>query len=95
MSFDLWLQESVLSTIIKFCLKSLQEFVRLQTFNRSGFQQIHLDAEYLKNTLKEFVDDEAAIDFLLKEVSDTSHVQAMKSTLRYLKSSFVQISSIF
>lgn len=62
------MQESVISTIIKFCLKSLQEFVRLQTFNRSGFQQIQLDIEFLKNPLKEFVDDDAAIDFLLKEV---------------------------
>ncbi|KAL5683753.1 hypothetical protein ACJX0J_010138, partial [Zea mays] len=55
-------QESVISTVLKLCLKSLQEFVRLQTFNRSGFQQIQN-----KRGLKEFVDDEAAISFLLKE----------------------------
>lgn len=61
-------QESVISTVLKLCLKSLQEFVRLQTFNRSGFQQIQLDMEFLKNSLKEFIDDEAAISFLLKEV---------------------------
>ena len=61
-------QESVISAVLKLCLKSLQEFVRLQTFNRSGFQQIQLDMEFLKNSLKEFIDDEAAISFLLKEV---------------------------
>lgn len=61
-------QESVISTAVKLCLKSLQEFVRLQTFNRSGYQQIQLDIEFLKNPLKEFVDDDAAIDFLLQEV---------------------------
>jgi vacuolar protein sorting-associated protein 51 len=61
-------QESVISTVLKLCLKSLQEFVRLQTFNRSGFQQIQLDMEFLKNYLKEFIDDEAAVSFLLKEV---------------------------
>lgn len=61
-------QESIISTIVKLCLKSLQEFVRLQTFNRSGYQQIQLDIEFLKNPLKDFVDDDAAIDFLLKEV---------------------------
>lgn len=61
-------QESVISTVLKLCLKSLQEFVRLQTFNRSGFQQIQLDMEFLKNSLKEFIDDEAAVSFLLKEV---------------------------
>ncbi|XP_065017938.1 vacuolar protein sorting-associated protein 51 homolog [Musa acuminata AAA Group] len=70
-------QESVISTVIKFCLKSLQEFVRLQTFNRSGFQQIQLDIEFLKNPLKEFVDDDAAIDFLLKEVIGAAHERCL------------------
>ncbi|KAL3364934.1 hypothetical protein AABB24_010205 [Solanum stoloniferum] len=61
-------QESVITTIVKLCLKSLQEFVRLQTFNRSGFQQIQLDIHFLKTTLKDTADDEAAVDFLLDEV---------------------------
>ncbi|AEE82114.1 Vps51/Vps67 family (components of vesicular transport) protein [Arabidopsis thaliana] len=61
-------QESVVTTTVKLCLKSLQEYVRLQTFNRSGFQQIQLDIQFLKAPLKEAVEDEAAIDFLLDEV---------------------------
>ncbi|KAJ1397910.1 vacuolar protein sorting-associated protein 51-like protein [Sesbania bispinosa] len=61
-------QESVITTIVKLCLKSLQEFVRLQTFNRSGFQQIQLDIQFLRIPLREIVEDEAAIDFLLDEV---------------------------
>ncbi|XP_011042244.1 PREDICTED: vacuolar protein sorting-associated protein 51 homolog isoform X2 [Populus euphratica] len=61
-------QESVVTTVVKLCLKSLQEFVRLQTFNRSGFQQIQLDVQFLRASLKEIVEDEAAIDFLLDEV---------------------------
>ncbi|KAF9612642.1 hypothetical protein IFM89_003084 [Coptis chinensis] len=61
-------QESVISTIVKLCLKSMQEFVRLQTFNRSGFQQIQLDIQFLRTPLKEIAEDEAAIDFLLDEV---------------------------
>lgn len=61
-------QESVTTTIAKLSLKSLQEFVRLQTFNRSGFQQIQLDIHFLKSTLKDISEDEAAIDFLLDEV---------------------------
>ncbi|XP_062083592.1 vacuolar protein sorting-associated protein 51 homolog [Humulus lupulus] len=61
-------QESVVSMIVKLGLKSLQEFVRLQTFNRSGFQQIQLDIQFLRNPSKEIVEDEAAIDFLLDEV---------------------------
>ncbi|KAL1550289.1 Vacuolar protein sorting-associated protein 51 [Salvia divinorum] len=61
-------QESVVTTIVKLSLKSLQEFVRLQTFNRSGFQQIQLDIHFLKTTLKDITEDEAAVDFLLDEV---------------------------
>ncbi|XP_059311817.1 vacuolar protein sorting-associated protein 51 homolog [Lycium ferocissimum] len=61
-------QESVITTIIKLFLKSLQEFVRLQTFNRSGFQQIQLDIHFLKTSLKDTAEDEAAVDFLLDEV---------------------------
>ncbi|XP_019192159.1 PREDICTED: vacuolar protein sorting-associated protein 51 homolog isoform X3 [Ipomoea nil] len=61
-------QESVMTTIVKLCLKSLQEFARLQTFNRSGFQQIQLDFHFLKTSLKNAAEDEAAVDFLLDEV---------------------------
>ncbi|QCD98283.1 hypothetical protein DEO72_LG6g3002 [Vigna unguiculata] len=61
-------QESVVMTIVKLCLKSLQEYARLQTFNRSGFQQIQLDIQFLRTPLKEIVEDEAAMDFLLDEV---------------------------
>ena len=60
-----------MTTIVKLCLKSLQEFVRLQTFNRSGFQQIQLDIQFLRNPLREIVEDEAAMDFLLDEVGKT------------------------
>ncbi|KAL0437747.1 UNVERIFIED_CONTAM: Vacuolar protein sorting-associated protein 51 [Sesamum radiatum] len=61
-------QESVITTIVKLSLKSLQELVRLQTFNRSGFQQIQLDIQFLKATIKDIAEDEAAVDFLLDEV---------------------------
>ncbi|GMI66635.1 modified transport to the vacuole 16, UNHINGED, vacuolar protein sorting 51 [Hibiscus trionum] len=61
-------QESVETTIVKLCLKSLQEFVRLKTFNRSGFQQIQLDVQFLRTILRENIDVEEAIDFLLDEV---------------------------
>ncbi|XP_004494421.1 vacuolar protein sorting-associated protein 51 homolog [Cicer arietinum] len=61
-------QESVIMTMVKLCLKSLQEYVRLQTFNRSGFQQIQLDIQFLRTPLKEIVEDEATMDFLLDEV---------------------------
>ena len=62
----------MVTTVVKLCLKSFQEFVRLQTFNRSGFQQIQLDIQFLRTPLKETVEDEAAIDFLLDEVKENS-----------------------
>ncbi|CAN6711570.1 unnamed protein product [Malus baccata var. baccata] len=46
----------------------LQKFFRLQTFNRSGFQQIQLDIQFLRTPLKEMAEDEAAVGFLLDEV---------------------------
>ncbi|XP_022929381.1 vacuolar protein sorting-associated protein 51 homolog isoform X1 [Cucurbita moschata] len=61
-------QGSVVTTAVKLSLKTLLEFVRLQTFNRSGFQQVQLDMQFLRTPLKEIADDEAAIDFLLDEV---------------------------
>ncbi|XP_047310599.1 vacuolar protein sorting-associated protein 51 homolog [Impatiens glandulifera] len=61
-------QDSVLTTILKLCLKSLQEFVRLYTFNRSGFQQIQLDIQFMRTPVKDIAEDEAAVDFLLDEV---------------------------
>ncbi|KAL2345473.1 hypothetical protein Fmac_006758 [Flemingia macrophylla] len=61
-------QESVIMTIVKLCLKSLQELVRLHTLNRSGFQQIQLDMQFLRNPLKEIAEDEVITDFLLDEV---------------------------
>ena len=67
----------MVTTIVKLCLKSLQEFVRLQTFNRSGFQQIQLDIQFLRTTLKETVEDEAAINFLLDEVIGLSSLQSV------------------
>ncbi|KAI3917290.1 hypothetical protein MKX01_000067 [Papaver californicum] len=73
-------QESVVSTMVKLCLKSFQEFVRLQTFNRSGFQQIQLDIQFLRTPLKEIAEDEAAIDFLLDEVTVAAAERCSDST---------------
>ncbi|KAI3972990.1 hypothetical protein MKX01_019648 [Papaver californicum] len=73
-------QESVVSTMVKLCLKSFQEFVRLRTFNRSGFQQIQLDIQFLRTPLKEIAEDEAAIDFLLDEVTVAAAERCSDST---------------
>ncbi|CAM6014084.1 unnamed protein product [Sphagnum balticum] len=61
-------QASVVSTVVKMTLKSFQECVRLQTFNRSGYQQIQLDMHYLRDPLHNLLDNETVVDFLLDEV---------------------------
>lgn len=77
-------QESIITTIIKLCLKSLQEFVRLRTFNRSGFQQVQLDIQFLRTALKETAEDEAAVDFLLDEVIVVSDSECAKNKMMQL-----------
>eukprot|EP00249_Psilotum_nudum_P007543 c20645_g1_i1 orf=513-2891(-) len=61
-------QASVISAIVKLCLKSFQEYIRLETFSRSGYQQIQLDTHYLKDPLQGIVEDDAVVNFLLDEV---------------------------
>ncbi|CAO2816220.1 unnamed protein product [Amaranthus hypochondriacus] len=73
-------QDSVVTTIVKLCLKSLQEFARLQTFNRSGFQQIQLDIQFLRISIKDNVEDEAAVDFLLEEVVVAAAERCLEAT---------------
>ncbi|CAA6661998.1 unnamed protein product [Spirodela intermedia] len=80
-------EESIVSTIVKLSLKSIQELVQLQTLNRSGYQQIQLDIEFLKNPLKEIVHDEAVIDFLLKEVTNAAHERCLDPILWRRRSS--------
>lgn len=88
------LQESVIMTMVKLCLKSLQEYVRLQTFNRSGFQQIQLDIQFLRTPLKEIVEDEATMDFLLDEVGTTKNF-TLNSYLFKLVLYFIYAKTLF
>eukprot|EP00897_Mesotaenium_endlicherianum_P000369 jgi/Mesen1/10332/ME000797S09804 len=62
------MQASVVSAIVKRALKSFQECVRLKTFGRSGYQQMQLDTEYLREPLRCHLDDETVVDTLLDEV---------------------------
>ncbi|GFY98664.1 Vps51/Vps67 family (components of vesicular transport) protein [Actinidia rufa] len=62
------LLETHLAKLFKQKMEIFTKVERTQTFNRSGFQQIQLDIQFLRTTLKETVEDEAAINFLLDEV---------------------------
>jgi hypothetical protein len=45
-------RDSIMLGILKICLKSLQECVRLRTFSRNGYQQIQLDLYFLAHSLR-------------------------------------------
>lgn len=49
---------SILTGIIKICLKTLLECVRLKTLSKFGLQQIQVDAHYLQSNLWKYVSDE-------------------------------------
>lgn len=49
---------SILTGIIKICLKTLLECIRLKTLSKFGLQQIQVDAHYLQQNLWKFVSDE-------------------------------------
>lgn len=49
---------SILTGIIKICLKTLLECIRLKTLSKFGLQQIQVDAHYLQMNLWKFVSDE-------------------------------------
>lgn len=64
------MQPWVISTVVKMTLKTFEEYVRLQTFSRGGYQQIQLDCHYLREPLQNLADNGAVVEFMLYEVSD-------------------------
>jgi len=46
--------DSVRSALVRTCLKTVQECVRLCSFNRSGFQQLQVDLRYLRRVISVF-----------------------------------------
>ncbi|CAI6004120.1 unnamed protein product [Closterium sp. NIES-64] len=71
---------SVMATVVKLTLKSFQECVRLETFNRGGYQQIQLDALFLCESLRAYVDDESAVDTLMDEVCTAAAERSLDPT---------------
>ncbi|XP_024390058.1 vacuolar protein sorting-associated protein 51 homolog [Physcomitrium patens] len=61
-------QPWVISTVVKMTLKTFEECVRLQTFNRGGYQQIQLDCHYLREPLQNLVENGTVVEILLDEV---------------------------
>ncbi|TKR92121.1 hypothetical protein L596_006835 [Steinernema carpocapsae] len=59
---------SVLSAIVKICLKSFLESVRLQTFGRYGLEQIQVDCYFLQQQLWKYVSDEATVTSVIDEI---------------------------
>ncbi|CAK9202426.1 unnamed protein product [Sphagnum troendelagicum] len=61
-------QASVVSAVVKLVLKTFQEFVRLETLNCCGYQQIQLDVHYLRNALQNLINNDPVVDALFDEV---------------------------
>uniref|UniRef100_A0A182MUN4 Vacuolar protein sorting-associated protein 51 homolog n=1 Tax=Anopheles culicifacies TaxID=139723 RepID=A0A182MUN4_9DIPT len=72
---------SIITGIIKICLKTLLECVRLRTFSRYGFQQIQVDAHYLQMNLWRFASDENLIHVLLDEILGSAVVRCLEPIL--------------
>ncbi|CAD5205665.1 unnamed protein product [Bursaphelenchus okinawaensis] len=58
---------SIIGCVIDKCLRLFLEWVRKNSFSRSGVQQIQVDSFYLKQTLWRFVSDEMAMNVLIDE----------------------------
>ncbi|XP_052862524.1 vacuolar protein sorting-associated protein 51 homolog isoform X1 [Anopheles cruzii] len=72
---------SIITGIIKLCLKTLLECVRLRTFSRYGLQQIQVDAHYLQMNLWRFVNDENLIHVLLDEILGSAVLRCLEPIL--------------
>lgn len=72
---------SILTGIIKLCLKTLLECVRLRTFSKFGLQQIQVDAHYLQMNLWRFVADENVMHYLLDEILGSAVHRCLEPTL--------------
>ncbi|XP_063717211.1 vacuolar protein sorting-associated protein 51 homolog [Symsagittifera roscoffensis] len=65
---------SIMTGIVKICLKTLLECVRVRTFGKFGLQQMQVDCAYLQNFLERFVSDELIVNCLLEEaVTSAAH----------------------
>jgi len=61
--------DSILLAIIKISLKSFFEFLRLQTLSKYGYQQVQVDAEYMRRILEPYAcKDKGLFARLLEEV---------------------------
>lgn len=63
---------SVMTEIIKICLKTFLEIIRICTFSKNGLQQIQVDSFYLQMFCWKFVSDEKIVYNLLDEVISCS-----------------------
>lgn len=72
---------SILTGIIKVCLKTLLECVRLKTFGKFGLQQVQVDCHYLQTYLWRFVSDENLVQHLLEEVISSAVLRCIDPVL--------------
>lgn len=72
-------REAVLLGVLKIALKSWVECVRMVTLGRAGFQQLQLDAHYMRAPLRAYAAANAdVVDSLLDEVSAAANDRSVE-----------------
>ncbi|CAK9298772.1 unnamed protein product [Gordionus sp. m RMFG-2023] len=74
-------KNSILTGIIKICLKSFLESIRLKTLSTYGFQQIQVDLHYLQLYLWRFVSNEKILQSLLDEILSSAALRCTNPIL--------------
>jgi hypothetical protein len=70
----------ILLEMMKICLKTFNECVRMTTFGKDGFQQLQVDAQFLRVIWSKLVDKEKYITDLVDEVVDSCAQRCLEAT---------------
>ncbi|KAK9722989.1 hypothetical protein K7432_002289 [Basidiobolus ranarum] len=70
----------ILTGIMKIVLKAATETIRLCTLGRGGYQQIQLDAEFIKTKISRILPNSSAIKTLIEEFTTSAYVRCVDPT---------------
>lgn len=72
---------SIMTGVIKICLKTFLESARLRTFGKFGLQHVQIDCHYLQLHLWRFVSDENIVSTLLEEILSSATRRCLEPVL--------------
>mmetsp|Transcript_3887 Transcript_3887/g.5440 ORF Transcript_3887/g.5440 Transcript_3887/m.5440 type:complete len:801 (+) Transcript_3887:2067-4469(+) len=73
-------KQSIMSQILKIFLKSFVEYVRLCTIDKFGYQQIQVDAYFLRLALDSFVTHKGSLVVLIEEIASSAADRCLEPT---------------